>query len=208
MIQYQFWLERLYVNKSVSFHVYDENENLLSVVGIRVGEEDPFTTDAVLYEMIKKEWEKRGEPVVFVEDDWIAYFAFKDEEGRLYIGGPIDMSQGKEDRNKLFSYRKKHGLTHNILNAPKLTMVETMNVLSMALGMITGKMVEEAELMKINGFLPGETEETEGNLANYIWELSEFGGRHVTYEYEKEYLNAIRNGDTEFLRKRSRIRYA
>lgn len=200
MSHHFFWAERLFVNKHISIHVYSKDGKLLECVGIEEHDEDPFISDLLLYEKIRERQRMKAEPLVFLEDGWAAYIAFEDKIRNLYIGGPVCVASSKEERTGLFRYRKEHHLTQHYLNIPQMTILELANVLSMSVYAICGQEIEEMELLGINQITPMQKADTAKELTNYRFESSENEKKHIEYEYEQTYLDAIKKGDIEYFK--------
>lgn len=190
----RFWLERLWVNKEVSFHVYDAQGTLIENVGVK--DADPFQTDAALYERIKEYYQDRMSPGIFLEEEWAAYGVFMDKEGHLCIGGPADLSSLKDKKKRVYHYKRIHNIPQGYLHIPSLTITEMANLLSMALFGINGELVDEMQLLELNNF--SEPESMEWDLTRYQIETAEFERKHLEYEYERNMLNAVREGNVAY----------
>lgn len=200
MSQRSFWAERLLVNKQLSIHIYDKEGKLLECVGIKERDEEPFLSDSSLYNTIREKQRIKAGPLVLIEYGWAAYIAFEDKSRNLYIGGPVNIASDKEERNGLYRYRKRHDLPQRYLNVPQITVLELANILSMSVYAICGQEITEMELLGANQITPTEKEKTAGEVTNYRFEASEKEKKHIEYEYEQKYLEAIRNGDIEYFR--------
>lgn len=196
MIKNNFSIKRLSINKKLAFHVYDKEGQLLYVCGVRENEEDPFLEDQSLYQTLALEQGKSKTPLIRMEDGWVFYFAFTDKEENLYIAGPS--SNITVDRSHSYHYRKVHGLSQRQLSIPKLSALEVANTLSMALLLVNGECIDEAELLKMNKVDMDAEESSEWDVMTYGISKAVEEQRHLDYDYERKYLDAIRQGDVEF----------
>lgn len=194
----RFWAERLYVNSKISTHIYDKCGNLTDVIGIGEKEEDPFTTDEDLVREIMKKYREKAAPIIYIEDGWAAYMAFPDENGNFFIGGPASLVVDKEEKSGFYYYRKKHRLTQQQLNCPRIAITDFANLLSISLMTICGIEMDEMELLELNQIKVARNEALESELTNYRFDSSENDRKHVEYEYEQKYLDAVRNGNIEY----------
>ncbi|UWO25421.1 hypothetical protein NQ534_02705 [Marvinbryantia formatexigens DSM 14469] len=161
-------------------------------------DDDPFLLDPLLYERIRERKKLQNEPLLMTEDEWVAYIALEDRDKNLYIGGPVNITTDTEQRNGIYYYRKKHHLTQRYLNIPRMTVLELANILSMSAYVICGQKIEETEILGFNQITSIEKTKTESELTNYRFDSSEKERKHVEYEYEQEYLDAIRKGDIAY----------
>lgn len=198
MREYMFWLNRLYVNKNITFHVYDKEGLLMDCIGIEQGEEDPFQSDASLYQTLKANYQREQIPGIYMEQEWAAYMIFTDERENLYIGGPVNTESEQDERNNLYQYRRKHSLSYRFQKMPQLSLLETANLLSMALYGITGQCIEEGELLKLNTANYEKQESTISRMTNYRFESWEEERTRMEYHFEREYTEAIRTGNLEY----------
>lgn len=194
-----FYLERLYISRGVPVHIYDRQGMLLACIGIGKGEEDPFETDRMLYEKVRREQEEKNEPVFIIEDGWVVYYAFADGEKNLYVGGPASTASQESEKSRLYHYRRTHALSQKYLQIPRLTLMEMANQLSLALFGAAGERRNELALLKAN-HLPVEEEDErlEWEVASYRMESNEQERIHVDYDYERAYLDKIRQGDVAY----------
>lgn len=193
-----FYLERLYISRGVPVHIYDGQGMLLSRIGIGKGEEDPFETDRTLYERVRKEQGEKNAPIFIIEDGWAVYYAFVDERENLYVGGPASTASLESEKSRMYHYRRTHGLSQKYLQFPRLTLMEMANQLSMALFGVKGECRNELALLKANHLSPEEEEKMEWEVANYRMESNEQERIHVGYDYERAYLDKIREGNVEY----------
>lgn len=196
MIKNNFSIKRLSINKKLAFHVYDREGQLLYVCGVRENEEDPFLEDQSLYQTLALEQGKSKTPLIRMEDGWVFYFAFTDKEENLYIAGPS--SNITVERSHSYHYRKVHGLSQRQLSIPKLSALEVANTLSLALLLVNGECIDEAELLKMNKVDMEAGESSEWDMMTYGISKTVEEQRHLDYDYERKYLDAIRQGDVEF----------
>lgn len=196
----RFWAERLYVNSKISSHIYYAERDIPEVIGIGENEEDPFLTDPYLEENLRKMYEEKRAPVLTIEDGWVAYMAFSDAENNFYIGGPVSLATDKEEKSGLYHYRRRHQLSQRKLNIPRMSIMKLAGILSMSLFSLCGLEISEAELMELSRIETGKKSEIEGELVNYKFDSSENERKHVTYEYEKKYYDAIKRGDSDYFK--------
>ena len=115
MSEYSFWLERIFVNRQLSVHIYDKEGNLSERIGIKNGDGDPFISDPELYNLIWERKRRQSPLLLMTEDGWAAYIALEDRKGNLYIGGPVNVSSDKAGRENIHHYREKHHLTRQYI---------------------------------------------------------------------------------------------
>lgn len=174
-------------------HVFDSNGKMILRSASEWDEEDPFLSDASLYTMIKERTKSEG-TVIEYEQDEAVYFSFCDKEENLYVGGPV--CTGELSRGFLFRYRKTHHLTQKRLRLPALSLLETANLLSIAIFMVNGTRQEEMDLLEINHINAG-TDNRHNEMLNYRQKVTEAETGHIHNEYEQQYLADIREGRVE-----------
>ena len=102
-----------------------------------------------------------------------------------------------EEKSGLYHYRRRHQLSQRKLNIPRMSIMKLAGILSMSLFSLCGLEISEAELMELSRIETGKKSEIEGELVNYKFDSSENERKHVTYEYEKKYYDAIKRGDSD-----------
>lgn len=190
----RFWLERIYVNKQMPIHIYDASGVLVDTVGTDDSEEDPLRKDPGIYTRLFQKWKTKKYPLLEVEDDWIIYFAFADEEEKFYIGGPASI---KNMQQQMYGYRRKHNLSKNFTDISEVTLMQAANLLSIALGVMKNQYIEEIELLEKNGLSESKQEGIERDLLYYRYKSAEQGIEHYKYESERNMLEGIREGNVE-----------
>lgn len=192
--QNRFWLERFYVSKKIPFHVFHVTGELIDVVGIEDTEEDPLKSDCRIFLKLYQKWLEKKKPILEIEDDGIIYLAFADEQENFYIGGP---GLTEKSQKKIYEYRRKHNLSKKFNDIRYISLIDTANLLSMALGIINNQYIEEIELLEINNLAENRKEEFECNLFHYKYESVEQEKIHLSYESERSFLEGIRQGKVE-----------
>lgn len=200
--QDRFWMERLYLMKQIPFHVYNPLGELINVVGVDKGEEDPLKTDPRIFFSLYQKWKEKRHPLLEMEDDWIIYLAFADECGNFYIGGPGCMENSQQ---KMYEYKRKHNLSKKFMDMSRMLPTEAANLLSIMLGIWNNQYMEEIELLKLNGLSKSKKEELEWDVLYYQFEEEEKEKEHLNYEYERQMLDVISEGRVEKFDKKSYV---
>lgn len=189
------------MSKEVPFHVYDKTGTLLECVGIKDGEEDPFLSDPALYAEVRKRLQENAAPLIMIEDSWVVYIAFFDQEQNLYIGGPADNASAVSEKSRAYQYRRNHHLPQKYLRIPKCSVMEMANLLAMALFAVNGQQMDEMQLLEYNNLSYKGREQQEWDLMSYHLESFELERKHIEYDFERKYLDAVREGNVEYFNK-------
>ena len=118
----------------------------------------------------------------------------------LFLQKKTQEQKDKEEKSGLYHYRRRHQLSQRKLNIPRMSIMKLAGILSMSLFSLCGLEISEAELMELSRIETGKKSEIEGELVNYKFDSSENERKHVTYEYEKKYYDAIKRGDSDYFK--------
>ena len=192
----KFIMERLYCAQEIPIRMYDANGDIVMEIGIENADSDPFASDKTLLEKIHKVSRGKPYPVLELEEPGIVYGGFCDRQDYFYVMGPVVVE--RLSAIDLQRYRRKHGIKNAESSIPGKSYIKLSNILAVLFWKVTGEMVSESTIL-----LPYEKQRqrhivTEAELNKYQFEKAEDETEHISYQYEKNYMSAIENGDVEF----------
>ncbi len=195
----QFILEKFYNGWKVNICVWnpaDEKEIQFEqeyFFGKNLGKSGEEYTEGDGVKTLRKRCEKEQRPMILAEQDSIYFFTFCDEEGFLYLFGPVTAES--ISFSQLISYRKRYGIQNQKFRIPVVPIGKILNGLSMVYYMVTGCMVTEKEIMKDNDELSEKSLQIEKDEF-MIYEIQESteGKRRLAYQDELKWTAEIENG--------------
>ncbi len=211
MEQVRFVLDRFFYGWRMNILVYDKEDKL---VDFCVGTEEKISSeyqdifrdviinDAAtneLYLVLKEKCKLADMPVIHMEEDGIYYLAFLDKEENIFIFGPA--SADTLSFAQQLSYRKRHHVSHQKYQVPKLPFAKSLNGVALVYYILTGRQVTEDAIMNVSEVKTDVNVEAVDMMIYEIQNTTE-EKQHLAYQDELRWTTSIENGVLEQKEKR------
>lgn len=206
MEQIRFVLERFFYGWRMNVLVYDKGDRLVDFCVGSIekvsGEhrkvfEDIVRKDDVaqeLFLMLKKKSKSADMPIIYMEEDGIYYLAFRDLEENLFIFGPA--STDTLSFAQQMSYRKRHHVSAQKYQVPKVSFAKSLNGVALVYYMLTNRQVTEDAIMK-RSEVEKDVNVAPADMLIYEIKNTTEEKQHLAYQDELRWTMSIENGTLE-----------
>lgn len=184
-------LKNIYSLYGVSTYIANSDGEILEQYGDIVME-DSVAFDKSLLARLLNVCQDVGTACIFLEGPKVFYCVFKTEEW-LFVCGPMCTAFLTEKEKA--QYQKKHGICiegYSIPKVEKTKICSVLNLIRIMGGNISCKWDEKGE---------SEKREKEMEVYDYRYRKFQSDQKHVSYEIEKKWIDAVKTGNWEMMNK-------
>ena len=180
----------------VPIHIFDRNGKLLAVHKDHGEQQDVFSCDSKLTQMILEK--SCGEyPVIFQEPQQILYGIVKEADS-VYVLGPCCV--GSTEAEASLHLIKAHGMDPSKpYKVPRMTLNDFLEAVMMIYEAATGRSIGKGEMLSRNFANDEMIHSMRRHLSSVIYEMRESASVHNPYSQELREQEAIREGNLEAL---------
>lgn len=192
----QYILEKIFIATNVPIFIFDDKNQLSTMIGIENDSNFNYSQDFSLYMAFLKRLEKDSTPFVEVKENIFVYFGFLDEKNNKYIIGP-HILEGDLQRQLYLEENRPNSTISRILykRCEKL-----LNDFYLYYSCITKKKISSADIIGVDKLIIAENGNIEQEINHYRLQKNDQDLRHLTYEFENNYMLAIEYGRADNIR--------
>lgn len=195
MKEIKFLLENLYALYEIPMRCINGQE-VIFMPGKEFQYADPFVMDKNLVHSLSDKWQ--GTPFLELEDNNILYGLCRDNNGLVFIIGPVALSP--LSGSQLYKYKSKHGLlNYNNFKIPSGSIVRSASVLSILHQNMNNVEISFSLIIEQLNLKIGEEKITEKDVFKYDFENLVQDRQHHSYSLELTIKNAFIDGDMDTL---------
>jgi len=186
-------LEKIFIATNVPIFVFDDKNNIISLVGAGVDSKNPRSPEFAIFIELLKELDKNNQPTVDVKDDNFVYFTFSDDKNYRYIVGPHIL----ESDNSAYLYLLESDCDNEISRLIHRRCEKILNDFYLYYWCVMQKKISSAGISGVDKIILSENGNIEQEINKYRLQKNEQELKHLTYAFENNYITAIEYGQTE-----------